>query len=50
MEAAGDLPPAVALQSNLPPALDGRHYFEPTRQGDEARLRAWIDERRSTGS
>ena len=49
--AAGDRPPAVVLQSNLPSALDGRRYFEPTRQGDEARLRAWIDERRNaTGS
>ena len=47
LDAAGDLPPAVVLQSNLPDALDGRHYFEPTRQGDEARLRAWIDERRT---
>ncbi len=47
LDAAGELPPAVVLQSNLPDALDGRHYFEPTRQGDEARLRAWIDERRS---
>jgi putative ATPase len=46
MEAAGESPPAVALQSNLPDALSGRAYFKPTRQGDEARLRAWIDERR----
>jgi putative ATPase len=46
MDARGDTPPAMILQSNLPEALDGRHYFEPTRQGDEARLRAWIDERR----
>jgi putative ATPase len=49
MDAGGDGPPPVVLQSNLPAALDGRHYFEPTRQGDEARLRAWIDERRKTG-
>jgi putative ATPase len=49
MEAAGDGPPPVVLQSNLPAALDGRRYFEPTSQGDEARLRAWIDERRKSG-
>ncbi len=48
MEAEGDLPPAVALQSNLPEALGERAYFEPTRQGDEARLRAWIDARRGS--
>jgi putative ATPase len=47
MDAHGDGPPAVVLQSNLPDALDGRRYFEPTRQGDEARLRAWIDARRT---
>jgi len=48
METTGDLPPAVALQSNLPEALADRTYFEPGNQGDEARLRAWIDERRRT--
>ncbi|HEX3550450.1 MAG TPA: replication-associated recombination protein A [Candidatus Elarobacter sp.] len=46
MDAEGDAPPAVVLQSNLPEALGERAYFQPTRQGDEARLRAWIDERR----
>ena len=46
MEAEGDLPPAVALQSNLPDALGDRAYFQPAQQGDEARLRAWIDARR----
>jgi putative ATPase len=50
LDAAGESPPAVVLQSNLPAALDGRAYVEPTRQGDEARLRAWIDERRAGGS
>ena len=51
MDAEGDLPPAVALQSNLPEALGGRAYFDPTKQGDEARLRAWIDaRRRSSGT
>jgi putative ATPase len=48
MGAEGDLPPAVALQSNLPEALGGRAYFQPAKQGDEARLRAWIDARRGS--
>jgi putative ATPase len=46
MDAQGDSPPAVVLQSNLPDALADRTYFDPTRQGDEVRLRAWIDARR----
>ncbi len=49
MEAEGDGPPPVRLQTNLPDALAGRAYFQPTKQGDEARLRAWIDERRGAG-
>jgi putative ATPase len=49
LDAAGDGPPPIVLQSNLPAALDDRRYFDPTRQGDEARLRAWIDERRNPG-
>ncbi|HZO93935.1 MAG TPA: replication-associated recombination protein A [Candidatus Baltobacteraceae bacterium] len=47
MQAEGDLPPAVALQPNLPESLGSRAYFQPGRQGDEARLRAWIDARRA---
>ena len=47
MEAEGDLPPAVVLQSNLPDALGDRTYFQPGRQGEEARLRDWIDARRA---
>ncbi len=50
MDAAGDAPPAAELQPNLPAALRGRYYVEPTRQGDEARLRAWFDERRKGSS
>jgi putative ATPase len=51
MDAEDGLPPAVALQSNLPDALGDRAYFEPGRQGDEAKLAAWIAKRRqSTGS
>ncbi len=46
MDADGDAPPAVALQQNLPDALAGRAYFQPGKQGDEARLHAWIQERR----
>jgi putative ATPase len=46
MDAEGDVPPAVVLQQNLPDALAGRAYFDPGRQGDEAKLRAWIDARR----
>ena len=46
LDAQGDAPPPVALQSNLPDALRDRAYFAPTKQGAEARLRAWIDERR----
>jgi putative ATPase len=48
MDAQGEGPPAVTLQSNLPEALEDRTYFDPTRQGDEARLREWIDKRRNT--
>ena len=48
MEAEGDAPPAVVLQPNLPEALQGRAYFQPGKAGDEARLRAWIDARRSS--
>ena len=50
MAAEGDLPPAVALQPNLPDALGARAYFEPGKQGDEARLRRWIDARRGSAS
>ena len=48
MDAEGDAPPAVALQQNLPDALAGRAYFQPGKQGEEARLRAWIDARRGS--
>jgi putative ATPase len=46
MDAEGDSPPAVVLQQNLPEALQGRAYFQPGKQGEEKRLRAWIDARR----
>jgi len=48
MDAEGEGPPAVALQQNLPDALAGRAYFQPGKQGEEARLRAWIDARRGS--
>ena len=48
MDAEGDSPPAVVLQQNLPEALQGRAYFQPGKQGDEKRLRAWIDARRGS--
>jgi len=48
MGAEGDAPPAVVLQQNLPEALQSRAYFQPGKQGDEARLRAWIDARRGS--
>jgi putative ATPase len=50
MEAEGDAPPAVVLQQNLPESLRGRAYFQPGKQGDEARLRKWIDARRGSTS
>jgi putative ATPase len=50
MDAEGDAPPAVVLQQNLPEALQGRAYFKPGKQGDEARLRKWIDARRGSAA
>ena len=44
--ATGDLPPSERLEDYLPEALRERAYFEPGEQGEEAKLRAWIDARR----
>jgi putative ATPase len=44
--ARGDLPPAQRLEDYLPENLRDRAYFEPGEQGEEAKLRAWIEERR----
>jgi len=44
--ARGDLPPADRLEAYLPENLRDRAYFEPGEQGEEAKLRDWIDERR----
>ena len=47
--ARGALPPAERLEDYLPENLRERAYFEPGEQGEEAKLRAWIDERRKPG-
>ncbi len=44
--ARGDLPPSERLEAYLPENLRDRAYFEPSAQGEEAKLRAWIDARR----
>ncbi len=46
--ARGDLPPSERLEAYLPENLAGRAYFEPGAQGEEARLQAWIAERRAS--
>ncbi len=46
-EAKGDLPPPQRLEDYLPANLRDRAYFEPGEQGEEAKLRAWIDARRA---
>ncbi|HEY8313325.1 MAG TPA: replication-associated recombination protein A [Candidatus Baltobacteraceae bacterium] len=43
---SGDLPPAARLQAYLPQNLLDRAYYEPGSQGAEAKLDAWIAERR----
>ena len=45
--ARGALPPAERLEAYLPENLRDRAYFAPTEQGEEAKLRAWIDARRN---
>ncbi|MEO6990004.1 MAG: replication-associated recombination protein A [Candidatus Baltobacteraceae bacterium] len=45
-DAAGDLPPAERLEPYLPERLRERAYFEPGGQGEEARLRPWLVQRR----
>ncbi|MBV8720713.1 MAG: replication-associated recombination protein A [Candidatus Eremiobacteraeota bacterium] len=48
MAEAGDLPPAVRLQSYLPESLRDRAYYEPGEQGDERKYVAWIEKRRAS--
>jgi putative ATPase len=45
--ATGDLPPSERLEAYLPENLKDRAYFDPGQQGEEAKLRPWIDERRT---
>ena len=45
--ARGDLPPSERLEAYLPENLRDRAYFEPSAQGEEAKLRPWIDTRRN---
>ena len=47
--ARGDLPPAERLEDYLPENLRERAYYEPGEQGEENKLRAWIEERRKPG-
>jgi putative ATPase len=47
-EYAHDLPEGRSDQAHLPPALQGRIYYEPTGRGFEAQVRerlAWREER-----
>ncbi len=48
--ATGDLPPMERLEAYLPENLRDRAYFDPSGQGAEAKLRAWIDARRARAS
>jgi len=48
MAEAGDLPPAVRLQSYLPESLRDRAYYEPGEQGEERKYVAWIEKRRAS--
>ncbi len=48
MDAEGNAPPAVVLQQNLPEALQGRAYFQPSKQGEEAKLHKWMTARRGS--
>ncbi|MGP6158683.1 MAG: replication-associated recombination protein A [Vulcanimicrobiaceae bacterium] len=45
--ATGDLPPPERLEDYLPSNLRDRAYFEPGEQGEEGKLRVWIDARRA---
>ncbi|MBX5450361.1 replication-associated recombination protein A [Thermogemmatispora sp.] len=43
-------PPAVQLQEYLPANLQGRHYYVPGLQGNEASIRRWLERRRSSSA
>jgi putative ATPase len=49
-ETGSQVPPAQRLQEYLPPNVADRAYFDPGKQGEEGRLRDWIDERRKKGT
>jgi putative ATPase len=42
---SGDLPPAQRLQAYLPENVGDRRYYEPGSQGEEQRLRDWVNRR-----
>lgn len=46
MNAGGDLPPSERLEPYLPESLNGRAYYDPGMQGEEARLCEWVGKRR----
>ncbi|MBE3567934.1 MAG: replication-associated recombination protein A [Thermogemmatispora sp.] len=43
-------PPAVQLQEYLPANLQGRRYYEPGLQGNEASIRRWLERRRTSST
>ncbi|GCF09285.1 replication-associated recombination protein A [Dictyobacter arantiisoli] len=43
-------PPAAKVQEYLPERLQGRHFYEPGRQGKEASIQKWLELRRSSPS
>jgi putative ATPase len=48
-EPGAALPPSQRLQEFLPSELAGHQYYEPGGSGYEAKLRRWVEERRSGG-
>ncbi|MFN2527762.1 MAG: replication-associated recombination protein A [Candidatus Baltobacteraceae bacterium] len=48
MDHAGDLPPAEQLQSYVPENLRGHHYYDPGKQGEEAKLTEWVKARQAS--
>lgn len=43
-------PPTVQLQEYLPDNLKGRHYYQPSSQGQEASIQTWLASRRAKAS
>jgi putative ATPase len=48
MEHAGDLPPPEQLQSYVPDNLRGHRYYDPGKQGEEAKLVDWVQARQAS--